>query len=157
MNDRPNIIYFLILLWLALSFIFIIWGGFSFVILVQIESWVEDLRILSSQVFFGYLVSTIVWFVFSSLFLIFAYATFRGDNWCWTTGLIISTIFLIIFGFMLASFMVTSVLFFDWFSVYGLITVVLSFLTDLGIIFLITRPKTKLYFAIGRPEEKNLV
>lgn len=147
MSNRPKIIYYLIILWLILSSIFILWGGFSFVILVQIEGWTKDLRALSSQVFFGYLISTIVWFVFSCLFLIFAYATYRGDNWCWTTGLIISTIFIIIFGFMLAAFMVTSVLFFDWFSVYGLINVVLTFLTDLGIIFLITRPTTKLYFA----------
>lgn len=148
MSRKPNLIYYIILLWIALSFIFIIWGSFSFGILVQIEGWTEDLRALTPQVFFGYLISTIVWFVFSFLFLIFAYATYHGKNWCWTTGLIISTIFIIIFGFMLAAFMVTSILFLNWFTVYGLITVVLSFLTDLGIIFLITRPTTKLYFSI---------
>ena len=149
MSDRPRTIYYLILLWLAQSLIFVIWGGFSLVILVQIQNWTNELSSLSSQIFFGYLVSTIVWFVFSSVFIIFAYATFRGDNWSWTTGLIISTIFIIIFGFMLASFMVTSVLFFDWFSVYGLITVVLSFLSDLGIVFFLTRPITKKYYSIG--------
>ena len=148
MSDRPRTIYYLILLWLAQSLIFVIWGGFSLVILVQIQNWTNELSSLSSQIFFGYLVSTIVWFVFSSVFIIFAYATFRGDNWSWTTGLIISTIFIIIFGFMLASFMVTSVLFFDWFSVYGLITVVLSFLSDLGIVFFLTRPITKKYYSI---------
>jgi hypothetical protein len=147
MSSKPKIIYYIILLWLALSSIFVLWGSFSFGILVQIEGWTKDLRALTPQVFFGYLISTIVWFVFSSVFVIFAYATYRGENWCWTTGLIISTIFIIIFGFMLAAFMVTSVKFLDWFTVYGLITVVLSFLTDLGIIFLITRPTTKLYFA----------
>jgi hypothetical protein len=149
MDNKPRLIYYLLLLWLTLSAIFVLWGGFSLVILDQIEGWSGELGQLTPQIFFGYLISTIVWFVFSSVFIIFAYATYRGESWSWTTGLIISTIFLIIFGFMLSSFIITSILFLgNWFGVYGLITVVLSFLTDLGIIFLITRPVTKLYFTV---------
>jgi len=147
MGSRPKLINYLILLWLGLSAIFVLWGAFSLNILVRIQNWTE-LGTLQSQLFFGYLISTIVWFVFSSLFIIFAYATYRGDTWSWTTGLIISTLFIVIFGFMLAAFMVTSLLFFDWFSVNGLISVVLSFLTDLGIVFILSRPKTKIYYAI---------
>ena len=158
MDKRPKVVYYLTLLWVALSSIFVLWGGFSLVVLMQIEGWSGELGQLTPQVFFGYLISTIVWFVFSSVFIIFAYATFRGDSWSWTTGLIISTIFVIIFGFMLASFIVTSILFLgNWFGVYGLITVVLSFLTDLGIIFLITRPITKLYFAADSSKKEKLV
>jgi len=147
MNEKPKNIYILILLWLALSTIFVMWGGFSLVIVLQIPSW-HELGPLLPQLHVGYLISTIVWFVFSSLFILFAYGTLRGDGWVWTTGIIISTIFLAIFGLMLAAFMVNAVMFLDWFSVAGLVSVVLSFLTDLGIIFYLTRPATKLYFEI---------
>jgi len=121
------------------------WGSFSLIIVTQIPNW-ENLGLLKPQLFFGFLIATIVWFVFSTLFIIFAYATFRGDLWAWTTGVIISTIFLVVFGIMLAAFMINAILFLDWFSVFGLITVSLSFLIDLGIVFHLTRPVVKLYF-----------
>ena len=142
---RPRIVYSLIALWFASSSIFIIWGAFSLIILTQIPTW-TGLGVFIPQLYFGYLISTIVWFVFSALFIIFAYATFRGDLWAWTTGVIISTIFLVVFGIMLAAFMVNAILFRDWFSIFGLVTVLLSFLTDLGIVFHLTRPVVKLYF-----------
>jgi hypothetical protein len=82
------------------------------------------------------------------LLLIFSYGTLKKESWVWTTGLIITTIFLAIFGFMLAAFMVNAVLYLSWFSVAGLITVVLSFIIDIGIVFFLTRPNTKLYFEI---------
>jgi hypothetical protein len=146
MSERPKTIYILILLWIALSGIFILWGIYSLIIVLQIPQWTE-LGALLPPLHFGYLISTIVWFVFSSLFVIFSYATLKADSWAWTTGIIISTIFLIVFGLMLGSFMVNAYLFLDWFSVLGLITVVLSFLTDIGIVIYLTRPMTKLYFA----------
>lgn len=145
MNERPKIVYILILLWIALSVIFVMWGVFSLIIVIQIPTW-EEIRPVIPQLHFGYLISTIVWFVFSSLFIIFSYATFRRDSWAWTTGIIISTIFLVIFGLMLAAFMINAIMFLDWFSIVGLITVVLSFIIDLGIIFYLTRVPIKLYF-----------
>lgn len=145
MNERPKIVYILILLWIALSVIFVIWGVFSLAIVIQIPTW-QEIRPVIPQLHFGYLISTIVWFVFSSLFIIFSYATFRRDSWAWTTGIIISTIFLVIFGLMLAAFMINAIMFLDWFSIAGLITVVLSFIIDLGIIFYLTRAPIKLYF-----------
>ena len=149
MNEKSKNIYILILLWLALSVIFVMWGGFSLVIVLQIPSWLK-LGSLLPQLHFGYLISTIVWFVFSSLFILFAYGTLRGDSWVWTTGIIISTIFLAIFGLMLAAFMVNAVMFLDWFSVAGLVTVVLSFIIDLSVVFYLTRPATKIYFEIKK-------
>ena len=146
MGERPKTIYLLVLLWLALSGIFVLWGVYSLIIVIQIPQW-SELGALLPPLHFGYLISTIVWFVFSSLFIIFSYATFRADGWAWTTGIIISTIFLIVFGLMLGAFMVNAYLFLDWFSVTGLITVVLSFITDIGIVIYLTRPITKLYFA----------
>ena len=145
MNERPKIVYILILLWIALSVIFVAWGVFSLTIVVQIPTW-QEIRPVIPQLHFGYLISTIVWFVFSSLFILFSYATFRRDSWAWTTGIIISTIFLAIFGLMLAAFMINAIMFRDWFSIAGLITVVLSFIIDLGIIFYLTRVPIKLYF-----------
>lgn len=146
MFDKPKSVYILILLWLALSTIFVVWGAYSLTIVLSIPSWVELGDLLLSVLYFGYTMSTIVWFVFSSLFLIFAYGTLRKDSWVWTTSIILSTIFLAVFGLMLASFMVTAIVYPNIFSVGGLITTVLSFLIDLGIVFYLTRPVVKIYF-----------
>jgi len=137
-------IFILSLLWLALSVMFVIWGIFSLDILVDVGKW-KELGSLIPMMFFGFLISTILWFVFSSIFVILAYASMRHDSWAWSTGMILSTIFLAIFGFMLAAFMVTAILFLDFFSVAGLVTVVISFITDMGIIFYLTRPTVKLH------------
>jgi hypothetical protein len=145
MDKRPIIVYLMVLLWLALSVIFVLWGSFSLTIVLQIPEWIT-LGALQPQLYVGYLLSTIIWFLFSSLFLIFAYGTFRGDNWVWSTSLIISTIFLVAFSLMLAAFMVNALTFYDWFSIMGLVTVVLAFIIDLGVIFFLTRPLSKLYF-----------
>ncbi|MCK4364574.1 MAG: hypothetical protein KAW45_00830 [Thermoplasmatales archaeon] len=147
MKKRPLTIYILILLWLTLSIMFILWGVFSLSIVLVIPEWVS-LTTLQPQLYFGYLISTIIWFVFSSMFLIFAYGTFRGDSWTWSTGLIFSTIFLAVFSLMLAAFIVTAITFLDWFSVSGLITAVISLLTDLGIVYFLTRPIDKEYFEV---------
>ena len=152
MTEKPKTIYILVLLWLSLTAIFLTWGQFSLQIFLVLPEWnVEhpELEYLLSQLNFGYLISTIVWFVFSSLFVVFAYATLRKDTWAWSTGLIISTIFLIIFSIMLAAFMINAIMFLDWFSVAGLVTVVLSFVIDLGIVFFLTRPVTKIFFENG--------
>jgi hypothetical protein len=147
MLKRPRSIYILVLLWLALSIIFVFWGGFSLSLVLQIPNW-PGLGDFIPQFHFGYLISTIVWLVFSALLIIFAYGTFKKDIWVWTTGIIISTIFLAIFSLMLASLMVNAILFLDIFSILGLVTVVISFIIDLGIVFFLTRPVTKLYFEI---------
>ena len=147
MKKRPLTIYILILLWLTLSIMFVLWGIFSLSVVIEVPRWLS-LRTLQPQVYFGYLISTIIWFVFSSMFLIFAYGTFRGDSWTWSTGLIFSTIFLAVFSLMLAAFIVTALAFLDWFSVSGLITVVLSLLADLGIVYFLTRPIDKEYFEV---------
>jgi hypothetical protein len=147
MTKRPLLIYILILLWLTICFIFFSWGTYSLQVYLAIQDW-PAVKAVASILNFGFLISTIVWFVFSFLFIVFAYATFRGDIWAWTSGIIISTIFLVIFGFMLAAFMINAILFLDPFSVLGLVTVVISFMTDIGIVYCLTRPNTKLYFNV---------
>jgi hypothetical protein len=155
MFSKPRIIYILILLWLTLSTIFVLWGGYSLYIVIRIPEWSHELGFVS-QLHFGFLFSTIAWFVFSSIFVIFTYGTWRRDHWVWSAGVIFSTIFLAIFGLMLASFMVTSLMFRDFFSIIGLVTVVLSFITDLGIVFFLTRPVAKNYFE-AQDEENNII
>ena len=145
MFEKPKLVYTLVLLWIALSAIFVIWGGYSLTIVIDLPNWSLN-EILISILYFGYTLSTIIWFVFSSLFLIFAYGTFRRESWVWTTGLIITTIFLAVFGLMLASFMVTAVVYPNIFSLMGLETTILAFLIDLGIVFHLTRPVVKIYF-----------
>jgi hypothetical protein len=147
MTKRPILIYILILLWLAICGIFFSWGTYSLQIYLYIPDW-QAIQAVAPILNFGFLISTIVWFVFSFLFIVFAYATFRGDIWAWTSGIIISTIFLVIVGFMLAAFMINAILFLDLFSVLGLVTVIISFMTDIGVVYCLTRPNTKLYFNV---------
>ena len=152
MFRKPNTIVALALLWLVLAGIFLLWCGYSLDIVLDIPSWFVDygpeFRILTPILHFGYLLSTIIWLVFSVVFIIFSYGTLKKDQKIWTSGLIVSTIFLVIFGLMLASFMVNLILFKDVFSIWGITTSIIAFITDLGIIFFITRPMTKIYFEL---------
>ncbi len=147
MTTRPRSIYILILLCIAVSIIFSLWGGYSLLVLVQIPSWEgPGAHGIIPLLFFGFLTATIVWFSFSAVFVIFAYGSLRGDSWIWSTGLIITTIFLVVLGIMMGSLMVNSFLFLDLFSVSGLITTILAFIADLTIVYYLTRPAAKLYF-----------
>ena len=147
MSEKPRLVYILIMLCIGMSTIFSIWGGYSLILVLQIPSWQGDIGIvLTAPLHFGYLTSTIVWFVFSAVFVLFAYGTLKGDSWVWSTGLIITTIFLVVLGLMLVSLMVNAVLFLDLFSVSGLITVTLAFIGDLAIVYYLTRPASKIYF-----------
>lgn len=153
MNSRPKSIYILSMLWLSLSIIFVLWGSYSLSIILNVTQW-KILETLVPLIFFAFLISTISFFVFSSIFLIIAYAIFRKDRWGWSSGIILSTIFLAIFALMLAAFMVSAIMFLDFFSIAGLVTVIISFIADLGIIFYLTRPATKIYLLQNNSEDK---
>jgi len=151
---KPRSIYILILLWLLLCTIFFAWGTYSLLLLLDVTSWQDKLpAVLVAMLYFGFLLSTIVWFVFSFLFIIFAYGSFLGKEWVWTTGIIITTIWLAVFALMMASFMLTAWFIPDRFSIGGLSTVVLSMLIDLGIVFYLTRPIVKIHFQGGNSLE----
>ena len=110
MDEKPKItLNILVILWLLMSLMFVIWGMYSLDLVLKIPSWPPtDLSTLYPLLFFGYLLSMIVWFVFACLFLVFSYGTLKGKSWVWTSGIIISTIFILVFGLMLASFMATA-------------------------------------------------
>jgi len=147
-SKRPKTIYMIILLWLVLSVIFVLLGLYSIAYLIDIPNWkIND--DLIPVLHFGYLMSAIVWPVFSAVFIIISYGTFKKDGWVWSTSLIFSTIFLAIFALLLASFIINALRFYDPFSVLGLIIIVISFMTDLGLVFYLTRPITKQYFEIS--------
>jgi len=150
-DSKPKAVYFLVALWFSLSAMFLMWGGYSLSILINIPSWGAELpSTLVPIIFFGYTMSSIVWLVFSSIFIIIAYGTLRVDTWVWTTSMIISTIFLAIFSLMLISFMINIIFYLDEFAKVGLISTILTFLIDLGIIFFLTRPSIKLYFYVKK-------
>lgn len=158
MNEKPISVYVLIVLWLLLSAIFIAWTSFSLSLVLSIPSWkYASLEVLYPMLYFGSLVSMITWFVFALLFFIFSYGTFKGKSWIWTAGIIISTIFIVIFGLMLGSFMITTILFPGFFTILGLETVILSFIIDLGIIYYLTRPAVKVHFKIGEDSNINII
>lgn len=156
MFGKPKTIYILVFLWAALAGIILLWGMYSFITLLDIPNWSSEPPIEFQEAFevivpvlhFGYLLSTIIFSVFSFVFIILGYGTLKKDQWVWTTGLILSTIFLVIFGLMLASFMINVLIFKDDFSIIGLITVIITFITDLGVIFYLTRPITKKYLEL---------
>jgi hypothetical protein len=156
LTKKNKTVIFLILLWVTLAGLFFIWGVNAFITLIDIPNWPAEFveyPLVQEQfdkivpiLNLGYLTSACIGLVFSFVFVIIAYGIYKKDNWVWSTGLIFSTIFLTIFGFLLASFMINAVIFKDEFSIIGLIIVIIAFLTDLGVIFLHTRPATKLYF-----------
>ncbi len=148
LTERPKQIIILVILWAMMSAMFLVWGGYSLGVLINMSEWTypDYVETIIPMIHFGYTMSAIVWLVFSSIFVIIAYGTLKPDRWVWTTSLIISTIFLAIFGLMLASFIINVLTYFSRFSVLGLVTTIVTFLIDLGIIFFLTRPKNKLYF-----------
>ena len=148
MIKKPKVIYIIILLWLVLSVIFVLLALYSIAYLVDIPNWKINDEIIP-VLHFGYLMSAIVWPVFSAVFLVISYGTFRKDNWVWSTSLIFSTIFLAIFALLLTSFIINALRFFDQFSILGLVIIIISFITDLGLVFFLTRPITKQYFEIS--------
>ena len=158
MTEKNKTIYILILLWAVLAGLFLIWGINSLITLIDIPGWrgevpssfQEQFDKIVPILYVGYLTSTSIALVFSSVFVIVAYGIFRKEKWVWSTGLIFSTIFLTIFGFLLASFMINAAIFKDEFSIIGLIIIIIAFITDLGVIFFHTRPTTKLYFELEK-------
>ena len=150
MNEKPKFVYILVILWLLLSTIFIAWASYSVEFVLDIPGW-EPTRLSSvyPMLYVGNLISMTTWLVFALVFFVFSYGTFKGKNWVWTAGIMISTIFIVIFGLMLASFMVTVILFRGFFTIAGLNSVIISFLVDLGVIYCLTRPIVKVYFKIN--------
>ena len=149
MEKKPKNIYALVILWCLLSGMFILWGSYSLTFVMNIPSWNKtDISVLFPMLYVGTFLSTITWFVFACLLIVFAYASFKAKSWVWTTGIIISTVFIVVLALMLASFMVTAIIFMEPFAILGLITIVINFLIDLGIVYFITRPDVKNYFRV---------
>jgi len=154
MPGKPKTIYMLVILLIALAGILLSWGIYSLLTLIDIPTWSSEPPEAFQDAFkkiipilhFGYLMSTILFIVFSFVFIIIAYGTLKKDHWVWTTGLVLSTIFLVIFSLMLASFIINVLIFKDDFSIIGLVTVIITFFADLGVVFYLTRPGTKIYF-----------
>jgi len=146
LSERPKILYPLIALWALLGIIFIALGIYSLDLSVAISEGSSDLSSnLMAILFFQTFFFTTALIIFGCIFFIFAYEIFKGKAWAWDAGIIISTIFIVIFGFMLGSITATALLFLNDFSIQTLVTVMVLFLSDLGVIFLITRPNVKVY------------
>ena len=144
MNNKPKILYLLVTLWALLGLVFIILGIYSLDLLIYILS-PKGPTNWEAMLFFGMVFLTTALLIFGSIFVIFSYETYKAKTWAWNAGVIISTIFIVIFSFMLASIMLTALQFRDNFTIQTLEASVISFLIDLGIIFLITRPAIKEY------------
>jgi hypothetical protein len=151
MLEKPKYLTALVLLWAILGIMFIILGLLSLNLTIWIFSAeYTDLGLpnwATSMIFFMTFTETTTLLVFGSIFLVFSYETYKVKSWAWNAGLIISTIFLVIFSFLLASLMITTLIFpYNEFTVPALIEIMVIFLVDLGIIFLLTRPAIKIYF-----------
>lgn len=156
MPKKPFVLHLLVLLWLIFSSIFLIFAYYSFEMVLNVLEWsVTNPSFYDPMVFFSYLMFAISMLVFGVIFIIFAYETYKGRKWVWNAGIIFSTIFLVIFGFLMMSLMITALVFMDTrFSIPMLIAVMVAFLTDLGIIFFVTRPQIKAY--MHSPESNEL-
>jgi len=150
MLKKPTYLILLVILWVIFGVIFITLGLLSLNTTIDVFSDYENYRIHEdwaiSMIFFMTFTETTTLLVFGSIFLIFSYETYKVKSWVWNAGLIISTIFLVIFSFLLASLMITTWIFLNEVTVSALINIMITFLVDLGIIFLLTRPNIKIYF-----------
>jgi len=160
LKERPKTIIGLILLWISLCSLFLLWGAYTLTVLINMAvKWTYPVGSegLAPILHFGFILTTIVWFLFSFVFISIAIGTLKAHDWVWTTGLILSTFFLAIFALMLGSFIIIFIIYSDFitfFVQYGLITTILAFITDLGIIFFLTRPATKFYFHMAKEQKK---
>lgn len=146
MSEKPNTLYLLVTLWALLGTIFIILGFYSLQLSMLILS--SDIIIppkWEAMLFFQMFFITTSLLIFGGIFLIFSYETFKVKSWAWNAGIIISTIFIVIFSFMLASTTLTTLIYQNEFAILTLISVMISLFVDLGIVFLITRPSIKVY------------
>jgi len=144
LTKKPSLLYSLSTLWALLGLLFIYLGYYSLQLAIIVLSSEAEFNGWSSMLFFGFFFLTTALLVFGAIFFIFTYETLKLKSWVWDAGIIISTIFLVIFSFMLSSSMITALLFPSaYFTVNVLIMIILVFLIDLGIIFLITRPNIK--------------
>ena len=113
--ERTKTLYALVILWLLLSLMFIAWGWYSLDYALLIISWphTEPEYELFSFLFFSNILYFVSWWVFAVLFILFAFGTYTFRKWIWTTGVIVNSIFIVIFALMLASFMTTAIFFMD--------------------------------------------
>ena len=153
MSEKPKLLYLLIILWITFGIIFIYLGYSSLTIALYVVSpenfaqiGLEETEWIQALMFFGTLMVTTTMIVFGSIFILFSYETYRRRTWAWNAGVIISTIFIVVFSFMLGSLMMTSLMFMNETIIQALVIIMIAFLTDLGIIFMITRPNIKAYF-----------
>ena len=159
MLNKPRYIILLVILWAIFGVIFVTLGLLSLNTTIAVFSEYESYKIQEdwaiSMIFFMTFTETTTLLVFGSIFLIFSYETYKVKSWVWNAGLIISTIFLVIFSFLLASLMITTLIFLNEVTVSALINIMLTFLVDLGIIFLLTRPSIKMYFEKQKIENSD--
>ena len=145
MSGKPRTLYLLIALWALLGTIFIILGVYSLQLLMSILSTGNFEAEWSAMLFFEMFFLTTSLLIFGGIFLIFSYETFKVKSWVWNAGIIISTIFIVIFSFMLASTTLTALIYKNEFAIQTLVSVMISLFVDIGIVFLITRPSVKVY------------
>ncbi len=144
---KTRLIYLLSLLWLVVGALFLRLGIFSIMVLVDMPTWYS--KVPTSLIYilhFWYLVSTIANVVIAGTFFVLSYATIKRYPWARNTGIVISTLCLIILGVLIVALMANSVIFLDDFSVLGLVTIIITFFLDFGIVYLLTRPAIRLYF-----------
>jgi uncharacterized BrkB/YihY/UPF0761 family membrane protein len=146
MNHKSIAINLMILLFIALSIIFAIWGKYAAEVLIQIPEWEEELSTnFTANIYWVFLIGTIVWLGCSFLMIMIAYGIYKKTRWVWTAAMILNTLAIIVFAIMLAAFMVTVLTFQDFFSTMGIVTSVLALLIDFCIVYLLTRPNIKRY------------
>ncbi|MBN2065763.1 MAG: hypothetical protein JW771_03025 [Candidatus Thermoplasmatota archaeon] len=145
--EKPRLIYVLSLLLLTVGVLFLRLGIFSIEILLDMSNWYSKVPVsLIYILHFWYLVSAIASIVLASSFFVLLYATIKRYHWARNAGIVLSTLYLIVFGMLLAALMVNSVIFHDEFSIASLVTIIVAFFLDFGIVFLLTRPAVRLYF-----------
>lgn len=147
MQKRPNLLYILLFSFFIAITIFLIWGSVALSMFVQVPSWNDELLgNFQSMLYWVFLIGAILFIGGAITFSILGIGLFIKQKWAYTTSLILSTFVLFAFLVMTSAYFVTLFSYPFEFSIMGTITTICMILSDLLIIFLITRPSLKYYF-----------
>jgi len=141
---KPKVVYAIISLFILLILISSYWEVFVYSIIIQIPGWINELGIeMVSILFWIFFIANLLWIGSITAYILLIYGIFKQEKWGWNASMIISSIIIVIFTIMLIGFIVSVILFQAQFTVVGIVTVIIAFFADLGILYFLTRSTTR--------------
>ena len=150
MNQKPKIIYILVILWIAIGVLFI---GTAVKRTLDYQDYLDSTSAFGMDSFttimtFSYVLYTILFIIIIALSFLLAYGSFMKKSWSWVIGLMLSS-FLIYFVFQAISLIGSGIIMENLDQMFNhfeyVANVVMIFLVPC-LLALLTRPTVKTYF-----------